>query len=198
VNSAFRPTPDGYNQTLFPTLDSPIFDPTGQFNISTVTGMSFIQRQGLQVFAPSPNEIADGQTFRVSDADSTVEFEFDKLGNGVTAGRFPVNVVGLADSSDVLVAMLSAISASGLTITFQSNGFFGSAQLIDAFGGEGRDSTVEFTDLPSYGQTLYGVDDTGHFFTINCPVGGAGFSGGLFGSAGTVFSVHQMNPHSPV
>lgn len=197
VNSAFLEVPDNYSPLLYPSLDTPIFDPTGQFDISTVTGMSFIQRQGITIFAPSPDEIADGQTFRVSDSDTTIEFEFDKTGNGVSGTRFPVNVAGATTQNDVLLAMLSAISASGLTITFQFSGFFGSAQLIDAYSGEGRDSTVEFSDLPGYGQTLYGVDDAGHFFTINAPVGESVFGGFLFGNAGEVYNVKQLNPTSP-
>ncbi|MBL9125013.1 MAG: NF038122 family metalloprotease, partial [Planctomycetaceae bacterium] len=161
-------------------------------DIGIVTGMAFVQRQGLILDAVGPNAILDGQIFTVSDSSRTVTFEFEKAGNGIGANRTAVNIVGAANIDDVVNAIRAAIVSAGLNITFIVDPFgFGELTLIGAFGASPGNSNLQFFGLPDDGFTLYGVDSRGQFFSLDT-------FGSFFGGGGPLaYDVFQLTPSAP-
>jgi hypothetical protein len=149
--------------------------------IGMVTGMEIIQRVGRILDAVPGTQIADGQTFTISDATRTVRFEFD-FGNGVAAGNQAVVVTQVMTATQVATAISQAIAAAGLNIVVQQNADL--LTLINSFAASSGNTNLSFLDLPNNGKTMYGVDDLGHFFQISQFGGGAS-------------NVVQLNPTSP-
>ena len=71
----------------------------------------------------SAANISDGETFTLNDGVlAAVVFEFDKSGNGVTAGRVQVSLSVSGTASDVRDAIIAAVNAHAIAITAANGG----------------------------------------------------------------------------
>ena len=117
------------------------FDTSGSVNVGDITtvgeemyaregsvlrdGQSYILEgvnqfeldMGFTLVAPSWSQIAEGETFTIGVSGSTRKFEFDKAGNGVTAGNIPVVINSSMSANEIARAMENAIDAEVLLIT---------------------------------------------------------------------------------
>ena len=117
------------------------FDTSGSVNVGDITtvgeemyareghklrdGQSYILEgvnqfeldMGYTLVAPSFNQIAEGETFTIGASGSTMRLEFDKAGNGVTAGNIAVNINSSMSANEIARAMENAIDAEVLRLT---------------------------------------------------------------------------------
>ncbi len=80
------------------------------------------------------SSFTDGQYFSLSDSTTTVTFEFDTSGNGVSSGRTAITLTSTANSASKVAAIIAeqinaAATASGLAITAQATADSGTVKL---------------------------------------------------------------------
>src|SRR5690349_865780 len=66
--------------------------------------------------------MADTDFITINDGTTSVLYEFDTAGNGVTGGRVQVNISGATSAADVAVILKAAIDANQTYITTTHNG----------------------------------------------------------------------------
>lgn len=132
-----------------------------------VTGTSSVPKGratgSIQCIAKASH--VDGETVTIGDGTTSVVFEFDVAGNGVTAGRTQVNISTDTTAAEVASRLATAINASALGITAIIDGTTAGLLLLRADGwGTAQNVTITeavadagFTVSGMSGGTLSGV-----------------------------------------
>ena len=115
------------------------------------------QSRSITMVAPAPADVTDQQTFVLGDGAINQTFEFDKVGDGVTFGNTPVNIVGLATSAEVAEVIRDAINSQSFI-------------LVEASTSGGLDGTEVTGGVPTDARVaLHGVR-TGSFDPVTSTV----------------------------
>ena len=131
-----------------------------QTGATGVTATNSAVKAAGYITALHPDLLVDGDSFTLNDGVNAVTiFEYDKLGNGVGAGRVPINISASTTMQAVRAATVAAINGVGgtLAITASTTGYGPTITLVNdtagATGNQAVVSTVQSTQFLSAGMT---------------------------------------------
>ena len=109
--------------------------------VTATNGAGSMARGSITTVAVA--NLVDTETFTLDDGLTPKVFEIDKAGDGVTAGRVQVNVSTDTTAGDVRDRIITAINASGLTMTASIGGAAVVALINTVVGTAGNTTSAE-------------------------------------------------------
>src|SRR3990167_1863205 len=109
---------------------------------TTTNGVGSMARGSITTVAKA--NLVDAETFVLDDGPTSVTFEFDVNGTGVSGGNTAVNVSTDTTAADVRDRIITAINASALTIV-ASNGGAATVTLVNSVPGTDGNTTSSET-----------------------------------------------------